>query len=239
MALRGCNIRGSILLPLRNKTITTMKKLFSLFVLAASVTMISCGGEQAAEETSTDTTVTVQEPVCTYSYIADSTRVKWTAYKFTEKAGVNGQFDSLSVEGTSTSEDPKAVLAGATFQVFVSSVETMDKGRNEKIVQHVFGTMMNTDVITGSIKGFSEDGNIVTMVIKMNDVEKEIEAPATWDGERVSVKTDINLEDFNAGASVEAIKNACKANHTGADGVAKVWPDVTIMLTTYLGKSCE
>lgn len=199
------------------------------------------GGEQPAGQSNNDTSTTKTDAVekCVYAYVHDSTRVQWIAYKFTEKAGVNGRFDSTEVSGTTESENKNEVLKGAAFRLFVASTETNDKGRNEKIVQHVFGKMMNTSEITGSIKDISSDGSTVTLSIKMNDIEKELSAPASWDGEKITVRTDINLEDWNAGESVIAITNACKANHTGSDGIPKVWPDVTIIVSTTLAKTCS
>jgi polyisoprenoid-binding protein YceI len=217
-----------------------MKKL-SLLSLAFAAVFASCGGGEKKEETPKTDTVAVEEKKeqkCTYAYVHDSTTVKFTAYKFTEKAGVNGYFDSVVVTGTHDSDTAHQVINGASFTVFVSSVETNDKGRNEKIVKHFFGKMVNTNEITGTVKSVSGDGTKVTFLIKMNDIENEVEAPATWDGERVTLKTDINLEKWNGQAAIDGITKACKANHTGTDGVTKVWPDVTIVITTTLSKIC-
>jgi len=202
--------------------------------------LIACGGEQKTE-TKTGDTLAVEETkaqVCTYTYQHDSTRVEWIAYKCNEKTGVKGRFRYTEVNNTTSSTSMYDVLKGAAISIPIDSLETNDKGRNEKIVKFVFGKMNNTKTITGTLKGFAEDGSSATLVIKMNEIEKEINAPASWEGEKVTLKTDINLGDFNALSSVDAITNACKENHKGSDGIAKVWPDVTIIVSTTLKKEC-
>ncbi|MBX7094171.1 MAG: YceI family protein [Flavobacteriales bacterium] len=219
-----------------------MKKILFSLLTISSLAMVSCGGgEEKKEEKSADSTAKVEEPkapVCTYSYQHDSTRVEWIAYKFTEKAGVKGRFDSTEVTGTGDADTMQNVFKNAAFKIYTASTETNDKGRNEKIVKFVFGKMKSTSEITGSVKSINADGSMFTISIKMNEIEKDVEVPATWEGEKVTLKADINLEDWNGQESVKAITEACKKNHTGTDGITKVWPDVTIIISTTLHKTC-
>lgn len=209
------------------------KSVLSVFAFV-SLLIVSCGGGHEAENQEPEVK---QEPKCTYSYFNDSTKIKWTAYKLTEKAGVEGAFLDFTVEGTHENEDPKKALEGATFSIETNSTETNDTSRNGKIFRYFFMSM-NTPTITGSLKSFSEDGNTANIVIKMNEIEKEIAAPVKWEGEVVTIKTDINVEDWNGQDAIAALNKECKEKHTGTDGVSKLWPDVTIMIKTTLVKNC-
>ena len=214
-----------------------MKKIIYFSAICFTiVTMVSCGG---AETTDKDAPVVApgEAKKCIYSYNNDSTIIKWTAYKLTERAGVDGSFKSFTVTGTSENEDATKVLSGAEFSIETQSTETNDTLRNGKIFRYFF-QIMNTETITGKVERISEDGSMATISIKMNGIEKDIEAPLKWDGEIVTVKTDINIEDWNTQDAMKRLNKECKEKHTGTDGITKVWPDVTIVIRTILTKNC-
>ena len=116
-----------------------MKKNILLFGLTAL--LISCGGE---EETHEQEEVVATEEVCTYSYDETSTVLTWTAFKLTEKVGVNGTFDIINVSANDGSEDMFSVLNGANFEIPVSSLNSQDEVRDPKLKNSFFGNMDST-----------------------------------------------------------------------------------------------
>ena len=58
------------------------------------------------------------------------------------------------------------------------------------------------------------------------------QAPFTYQvsNDTLAISTTIDLVTWQAQAGVEALNEACKVEHTGTDGVSKLWPDVDILV---------
>lgn len=209
-----------------------------LSIAGASILLWSCGNNEPAktEEHASEGMEQPKEEVCTYGYDNALTGVFWTAYKYTEKAGVKGHFDTIMVSGTGTGQKPEDVLGNATFTIVTSSVNSDNPDRDAKIAEHFFGTM-NTPAITGNIT--SMDGGNGTVNIIMNEVEKEIPFTYTMEDNTFRLGCEINVEDWNGGDGIAALNEVCKDLHTGTDGKSKLWPDVSIVVETTLSKECE
>lgn len=205
----------------------------NLIVLGLLPIMFACGGSE--EETTTEEEV-VQEEVCTYSYDESSTILTWTAFKLTEKVGVDGSFDEINVVAQE-SEDMFGVLSGATFDIPVASVNSQDPVRDPKIRDAFFGSMDATASITGEI--ISIDANTSKVSITMNGNTVEYDGEVSVEDETITMKTTINILDFDGQKSIDAIGEVCEEKHTGEDGVNKFWEDVNIAVQTKLIKNCE
>ena len=76
----------------------------------------------------------------------EATSVKWTAYKTTEKKGVNGVFTVLNFEnkeGTTAQE----ALNNLSFSIPVSSLFSKDETRDVKLKESFFGAMLDTEFL--------------------------------------------------------------------------------------------
>lgn len=213
-----------------------MKNIHIYFIAFSVLVFTACGGSSSEEQRKAEE-VPGKAQTCTYEYNNDSTLIKWTAYKLTERAGVEGSFTSFTVSGTSVNEDPIQALTGASFSIETQSTKTNDTLRDGKIFRYFF-KVLKAESITGKIISFSADGTTAKIAITMNEIEKEIEAPVKWDGEIVMIKTELNLEDWNYNDAMANLNKQCKEKHTGTDGITKVWPDVSIMVRTILTKKC-
>lgn len=214
-----------------------------LLVLTAAV-LVSCGGggETPKPETPAEPVPEAKpEPVCTYSYNEENTSVQWIAYKYTEKTGVKGTFDEVTVHGTTPSSNPAEVISAAAFEIHTVWVNSGDATRDPKIRESFFGTLEAGEVITGqvvTVSGGDKEGKI-TFNITMNGSSKEVEGAYTVSGEILEAKVELNMEDWNGGAAIAALNEVCSDLHTGADGSSKLWPDVTVFVTTTLDKACD
>src|SRR5690606_18071394 len=104
-----------------------------------------------------------KELTCSWSYSNEATTVNWTAYKFTEKAGVKGAFDSIRIQANSGSADLKSLLSEASFEIPVSSVNTANPDRDQKIRKFFFGNLKNSDLLKGkvtAVNGEGEEGDL-------------------------------------------------------------------------------
>jgi hypothetical protein len=157
--------------------------------------------------------------------ISDSTQVNWTAYKTTDKVGVNGKFIQLELKNTQSGETPETVLEGASFSIPVSSIFTDNPDRDGKIKQFFFSVLRNTEMIGGTFN--FRDGKCF-MTLTLNDVTKQLEVAHTFSNKKFTVNHTLNLEDFGALGAVESINKACYDLHKGPDGVSKTWSEVEI-----------
>ena len=173
---------------------------------------------------------------CTFTYNAENTSVHWTAYKFTEKAGVDGGFNTFQIQGTENASSQLDVFKNATFTIDTASVDSGNDGRDAKIKEHFFGKMKNQKM-EGSVK--SIDGNTGTIMLSMNGESREVPVELSVDGRSVVLTGTMDVGNWDASGPLAALNEVCKALHTGPDKVSKLWPDVNIKLKTSLNADCK
>lgn len=211
-----------------------MKK--SVIILSVGMLLVgmgSCSSDPKTEETTAEETTTD----CTYAYDSSNSSLVWTAFKFTEKKGVEGSFNEITVESDGASKDPKKVIESISFLIETSSVETQNEERNGKIVKLFFGTI-GTKNIKGKIKSLSDNGK-ATIEIEMNAIKKDVVGEYTLVDANFSFTATIDVVDWNAGGAITALNTACKDLHTGTDGKSKLWSEVDLSFTTTLKKECK
>ena len=204
----------------------------NLYLGLISILAISCGGEStdAVEENE-------NMESCVYRYDESTTTVNWTAFKFTERKGVGGTFNSVNVLISEASENMFNTLTGATFTIPVKEVNSKNPDRDLKIKTHFFGSMQSTDFISGLIKSINETSAIIE--ITMNGMSNDYEGLVNIEGEKITFSTTINLDHFEAQVSVDSLNSVCNDLHKGADGVSKLWSEVEISVETTLKKECK
>jgi len=194
--------------------------------------LASCGGGQSEITTAKDTAA-----ACTYSYDSASTQLTWTAFKLTDKIGVNGTFDQIHVTAKGSSADMFAVLTGAAFDIPVVTLNSQDPVRDGKVKNSFFGNMIETASITGTVNSISETGANIT--VTMNGVSKDYQGVVSINEETITVTTTVDIVDFNAQPSLDSLSVVCAEKHTGPDGVNKFWSTVDIAVKTTLIKTCN
>lgn len=211
-----------------------MKKLFLLPLLITL--LIACNNEGNKEKKENKEA----KATCNWVFNPDSTTVSWTAFKTTDKVGVGGKFTKFMIEGVESSEDLSATIANAKIIIDVSSTNTGNPDRDQKIINEFFKKMANTDVITANVTAIDKDNQSATLKIKMNDVEQEVsmDMSAGEDGTLI-LSGSITTDQFMADEALVSLNKACFDLHKGADGVSKTWPDVEIMVRAKFEKDCK
>lgn len=164
-----------------------------------------------------------------YHVQADSTFVKWTAYKTTSKVGVGGLFKTIKFENRKGGSIAEA-YNNLEFTIPVSSMTTNDEVRDQTLFKSFFGVLVDTKNITGKLT-FDKD-DLCTASITMNGVTKEVPLHYFAGESEIDFTADINLEDWDATGAVESINKVCEQLHKGADGISKTWSEVAIHITT-------
>lgn len=205
-----------------------MKKISILLLAITLSVFVSCKEEKKETTTTEDVKTTKQ-----FVVKPEATSVKWTAYKTTDKVGVNGEFTTVKFDNKSGAT-PEEALNNLSFSIPISSLFTNDatNTRDAKIKNSFFGSMIDTDLISGTLK--YKDSKYVAS-LTMNGVTHDLPLEVGIEDERrVTLKGTMDLNNWNAIEALNALNKVCFDLHKGADGVSKTWEDVAIQIDTYL-----
>lgn len=224
-----------------------MKKI--LFAISTAVLISACGGGDTA---------TAEKPkqdsvpqTCTYSYDPEATTIGFGAFKFTEKKEVKGGFLKFDISGVKQISTDSIgdfacdkIFEGAQFAIDVEGLDTKDQARDFNIKSTFFKVMDSTSFITGKVLKVEPDSSehgLMTVLFKLNNVEKEIELAYEKNESDASFNFTgtINLNDFKAQKALASLNNTCKELHRGSDGKSVTWPEVNIYVSTTLKKNCK
>lgn len=212
-----------------------MKKTLSILFIAAAFG--ACTDNQKPAQEADKSANKGADQTCTYAFIADSTHVNWTAFKFTDRVGVGGTFDNTTITGTQAGETISEVFQFAAIRIPVASVNSKDQDRDGKILKHFFGSMTDTETLVGKV--VSINGKNAAVAIQMNGVTDTLQMDVAQDGLRLSLTGTMELNKWSAQPSVDSLNTICYDLHTGGDGVSKLWPDVSLVVSTVLKKDCK
>ncbi|MFO7673546.1 MAG: YceI family protein [Lutibacter sp.] len=201
-----------------------MKKIYLLVLLFITVTVLFSCKKNVKDENPLTAKM--------YTVMADSTIINWTAYKTTAKIPVKGQFSALILENVKKDSTVLGALNGLKFQIPVSSLFTNDTLRDGKLKKFFFGVMENTAVIKGTVHMNNE--NTSTVELTMNGITRELPIAYMITDNRVTIVGNMDLDNWQAKAALEALNVVCKDLHTGDDGISKTWSDVKIEVIAVL-----
>lgn len=216
-----------------------MKKVFlKLSVAALALSMVSCGNQQKSSNEKTtqkeadNGSSAAKEKA--FKFNQESTKIGWTAYKTTEKIGVSGNFQEISVDGLKESSQPLEVFENASFTIPVNTVFSGNQERDMRIKKFFFGKLAETTEIKGSVKSMDAKNNKAIIELGMNEISREVPFDIVVKDNHVALEGVLDVNAFNAQAAVEALNEECKELHAGSDGISKLWPDVKIEISTVL-----
>ena len=205
-----------------------MKKLVPFFIAVTLVlAFTSCKPEAKKEKKEVENPIA---KVAAFSLINAENTINWTAYKFTEKTGVKGQFKKVNITKGGEGNTAKEAINNAEFSIPVSSIFTKDTSRDFKIKKFFFGIMDNTSLLSGKFS--IQNDSIGSVALTMNDVTKDLPFTYTLKGKTFNLKATMNISNWNAQKALTSLNEACKDLHKGADGVTKTWDDVALNITT-------
>lgn len=161
-----------------------------------------------------------------YTYLSAKTSLKWTAYKTTDKLGVNGTFNNIIVDNNEKASSIENIIISTDFKIPTSSVFTGNAPRDIILKKYFFGAMLNTDTIYGSFSTAKDGKGLVN--IKMNDVEFNNDFTYSFKSDSLKINTSLLLDNWNGYTALSSLHQQCFDMHTGPDGVSKTWPDVDL-----------
>ena len=201
-----------------------MKNLFVVSaLLLIIVTITSCKEKEKKATKSPEKVVSID---------AEATSIYWTAYKTTNKVPVKGQFTKVSIETITSASTAVEALNGLKFNIPVSSLFTKDTIRDGKLKKFFFGTMQDTNLITGTLMLSNETTGAVQLT--MNGITKALPITVAINANEATLSATMDLDNWQGQLAIKALNAACSELHSGEDGIPKTWSEVNIEVITSL-----
>lgn len=206
-----------------------MKKVYIVsFLMALAINFSACKSETKKGADSI-TTVKTKKSVA-FSLKKANNEINFTAYKFTEKTPVGGQFKKVDIIGGGEGTTIKEAINNTEFSIPVSSIFTKDTSRDFKIKKFFFGIMDATKLLSGKL--VLQDSTNGVAEIKMNGVTVKLPFTYTIVDKTFSMEATMDVNNWNASKALESLNKACFDLHKGTDGVSKTWSDVALKITS-------
>jgi hypothetical protein len=183
----------------------------------------------------THTTGALAAENCTYQIVKGSENIAWTGFKYTEKTGVGGSFDALTVE-SKKSKSVEELLKSISFKIDTESVNSGNPARDATLKRTVFKFLSIPKTIKGEV--LSVKDKVLNFKMTLNE-EMEAQFGYSYDKGELSAKGAIDLTKNGLLESFNAVHESCKVLHTGKDGVSKTWADVKINLKAQVEEKCS
>lgn len=210
-----------------------MKKVtLRLVVFVLMLTVVSCGNKDKKPDYSSDKKTEVKEKESSAKFAVQKAKndIVFTAYKFTDKFPVKGQFKKVNVLSGGEGNSVKEAIHNTEFEIPITSLFTQDTSRDYKIRKFFFDVMTDTKTLTGKLT-ISDDAKGVA-TITMNGESHDVPFTYNITGSEFNMKAVIDVNQWNAGAALASLNKICKDLHTGTDGVSKTWSEVALDITS-------
>ncbi|XDD46700.1 YceI family protein [Leptospira sp. WS39.C2] len=180
------------------------------------------------------------EENCIYEYDPNKTSLEWTAFKFTEKTGVKGKFDTIRVIGKTKDKTKFGVAEKMKFQIDSFSVNSANPDRDAKIKKYFFGSVKGNQKITGHFSDISS-GETGTAKLNLQFGKSKTSVPVNfvWKEDTVEVVGTVDVATLGLTLGLSKLNAECNDLHKGADGVSKLWPTVDVKVISTLKKVCK
>jgi hypothetical protein len=181
---------------------------------------------------------------CFYQLDPASVKVTWTAFKTTEKIGVNGSVQGVNVNTPKKAKSLQSLLKGVTASGNFDEVkksETGNPGRDQTLFDKFFSLLAKKAQFKGgfaAVKGDDQAGKI-NLLLSVNSkksavpmdykisTEGAFEASGTFD-----------VMSFGMQKAHASIHQACEELHKGKDGISKTWTEVGLKIVAQIQKDC-
>jgi polyisoprenoid-binding protein YceI len=207
-----------------------MKKITYFFLLAAAIiTLGACS--------SSGTTSGEGDESCVYLLHERSMNFKWTAYKFTEKTGVNGTFDNISLNTAEDAGSLDDLITSVSFTINTSTVNSKEPERDVKVDNFFFGTLKDTDEIVGAIR--SVDGSKAVINLTINGLTTDIPGTIEINGDTIKLHSTVDFKEFGGEEAIDMLNKVCNEKHKGEDGESVFWDVVDINVQVVYSETCN
>lgn len=214
------------IIPNHNITLIFMKLLLNKTTYLVLTLLIFSCNTWKKEKTKISDAETVKEEHL-YSIDTSGVSVLWTAYKFTDKLGVSGQFDNFKFSGPNKASSIEGLLKQAKIVIQTASVNSNLEIRDTKLVASFF-KVFNTDTIEGAVVEADQGKGIFSL--KMNTMTNPLNYNYSFKNDTIIMSAKIDLKTWKGNEAMQSLNKVCYDLHTGTDGISKLWPDVDVQI---------
>jgi len=202
------------------------KSLISLTFFSIFMLLYACSS--SSEEKSETIVQALEASVSSKVYTVKGVpSIKWTAYKFTDKVGVNGTFNKVTYESVSKKGIARQLLENTSFTIETESVNSNLKFRDERIYTYFF-SKIGAKTITGKFTVVANSGGEISIAI--GEINRSVPFTYAISSDKINISVSLNLVLWKASSGITKLNEMCKGVHTGADGISKLWPDVDVVV---------
>ncbi|WCL49596.1 YceI family protein [Leptospira sp. GIMC2001] len=177
---------------------------------------------------------------CVFSYNPANTKLEWTAYKFTEKLGVKGTFDKITVAGNKESSSIQSTMEQAKFSIQSNDVNSGVPDRDGKIREYFFGSSLKAKTFEGSFdKVTGKNNGTAILNLQFNGKKKSIPVKYELNGNQLNLKGTLDVLDFGMSSGIQKLNEICLELHKGKDGISKLWSVVDFEIISIFDKNCK
>lgn len=170
-----------------------------------------------------------------YSINTQKSTIGWTAFKFTNKTGVKGNFNAVKILNPHKGKTIGETLVNSKFAIPVNSIFSNNEDRDNKLKDLFFGSMKNTSFILGKFKSIEKNKGTVTLTF--NSQTHTIPFTYTIVGNELKLKSTLDLKDWGAQNALQKLHAACEFLHKGEDGISKTWDVVDLDININFDKN--
>ncbi|WP_299012305.1 YceI family protein [uncultured Polaribacter sp.] len=201
-----------------------MKKALLLLALIC-VGFTSCKSDSKKESKTNE-----NEKTAAFSLEKAENEINFTAYKYTEKTPVGGQFRQVKITSGGKGNTIKEAINNTEFSIPISSLFTKNSSRDYKIQKFFFGVMSNTKLLSGKLN--LDTDTTGTATILMNDVSYKVPFTYTISNKTFTMNGTMDVSNWNALDALASLNKVCEVLHTGTDGISKTWSEVGLNITS-------
>jgi hypothetical protein len=174
-----------------------------------------------------------------------SVQVVWTAFKTTQKIGVNGNFTTLQVTAPEKGAKSLSKLLNSLKAEIklegAASLSTGNPGRDQTLFDHFFKYLNGPIQIQGRFQGAKGTDDVGELMLQLTLNGKKKTVPMTWSRTpegALTAKGSLDVLDFGLKTAFDDLHKTCEALHTGPDGISKTWSEVALQIQAKLNPGC-
>lgn len=165
-----------------------------------------------------------------FNLFAATPSLKFTGYKFTEKAGVSGTFKKIEWKYNQKASSFDEKLKGANVKIDSYSVDAGNSARNTNITNALFKNWGDRYIL-GEVKSINFKSQNVIIAMSVGDNKFEVPFKISQTKKSLTLKGRLDLLKLGFAKAFGVLSKTCAGLHTGKDGVSKTWSEVDIEIT--------
>ena len=174
----------------------------------------------------------------TCRYRVATPELSFTGYKFTEKTGVSGRFQTIEWAFIQEGPSLSSILASSSVWIDSHSIDAGNTARNKNITKGLFRNLGGR-TIRGLISQMKGD-KLAHLKLFMG--EREVSLPLTVTDDKrghLTLKGSLDLVAVGFQQAFSALEKICRSLHRGKDGKSKTWPVVNLVIKATYTKECS